>query len=102
MNNRRSLLLAAVLFVGAIATGYWGLVVSRQQPVAAVPVTQVVEQGVATVEDKTRQSVLVLARDVPPHVALTADDLTLEKVRTAPAGSLPPLSRRSGVPLGGR
>ena len=78
------------------------MVVSRQQPVAAVPVTQVVEQGVATVEDKTRQSVLVLARDVPPHVALTADDLTLEKVRTAPAGSLPPLSRRSGVPLGGR
>ncbi|WP_300731148.1 Flp pilus assembly protein CpaB [Pseudomonas sp.] len=96
MNNRRSLLLAAVLFVGAIATGYWGLVVSRQQPVAAVPVTQVVEQGVATVEDKTRQSVLVLARDVPPHVALTADDLTLEKVRTAPAGSFTTLEQAVG------
>lgn len=65
MNNRRSLILAALLFVGAIAAGYWGLVLSRQQPVAEVPVTQVVEQGVAAAEDTTRQSVVVLARDVP-------------------------------------
>lgn len=96
MNNRRNLLLAAVLFVGAIATGYWGLVLSRQQPVAAVPVTQVVEQGVATVEDKTRQPVVVLARDVPPHVALTADDVTLEKVRTAPMGSFTSIDQAVG------
>lgn len=49
MNNRRSLILAAILFVGAIAAGYWGLVLSRQQPVAEVPVAQSVEQGVAAV-----------------------------------------------------
>ena len=60
MNNRRSLMLAAILFVGAIAAGYWGLVISRQQPIAEVPVTQVVEQGVATVEDQTRHPVVVL------------------------------------------
>ena len=34
MNKRRSLVLAAILFIGAIAAGYWGLVLTRQQPVA--------------------------------------------------------------------
>lgn len=87
MNNRRSLILAALLFIGAIAAGFWGLVITRQQPVAQVPVTQVVEQSVATVEDQTRKPVVVLVRDVAPHVALTADDVTLEKLHTAPAGS---------------
>ena len=87
MNNRRSLILAALLFIGAIAAGFWGLVITRQQPVAQVPVTQVVEQSVATVEDQTRKPVVVLVRDVAPHVALTADDVTLEKLHTAPPGS---------------
>ena len=96
MNNRRSLILAAILFVGAIAAGYWGLVLSRQQPVAEVPVAQSVEQGVAAVEDKTRQAVVVLVRDVPPNVALTADDLTLEILRTAPAGSLTAIDQAVG------
>ena len=96
MNNRRSLILAALLFVGAIAAGYWGLVLSRQQSVAEVPVTQAVEQGVAAAEDKTRQSVVVLVRDVPPNVALTADDVTLEKLRTAPAGSLTAIDQAVG------
>ena len=96
MNNRRSLILAAILFVGAIAAGYWGLVLSRQQSVAEVPVTQAVEQGVAAAEDKTRQSVVVLVRDVPPNVALTADDVTLEKLRTAPAGSLTAIDQAVG------
>ena len=96
MNNRRSLMLAAILFVGAIAAGYWGLVISRQQPIAEVPVTQVVEQGVATVEDQTRHPVVVLVRDVPPHVALTADDVTLEKLRTVPAGSLTAIDQAVG------
>ena len=96
MNNRRSLILAALLFIGAIAAGFWGLVITRQQPVAQVPVTQVVEQSVATVEDQTRKPVVVLVRDVAPHVALTADDLTLEKLRTAPAGSLTAIDQAVG------
>ena len=96
MNNRRSLVLAAILFVGALAAGYWGLVLTRQQPIAPVPVTEVVEQSVATVEDQTRQSVVVLARDVPPHVALTAEDLTLEKLRTAPLGSFTAIDQAVG------
>ena len=57
MNNRRSLVLAAILFIGAIAAGYWGLVLTRQQPVAEVPVTQVVEQSVASVEEIVRAHV---------------------------------------------
>ena len=97
MNNRRSLILAALLFVGAIAAGYWGLVLSRQQSVAEVPVTQAVEQGVAAAEDKTRQSVVVLVRDVPPNVALTADDVTLEKTPYRP-GRQPDRHRSGGGP----
>ena len=96
MNNRPTLILAALLFIGAIAAGFWGLVITRQQPVAQVPVTQVVEQSVATVEDQTRKPVVVLVRDVAPHVALTADDVTLEKLRTAPAGSLTAIDQAVG------
>lgn len=47
-------------------------------------------------EDQTKQSVVVLTRDVAPHVALTADDLTLEKLRTAPAGSLTSIDQAVG------
>ena len=70
---------------------------TRQQPVAEVPVTQVVEQSVASVEDQARQPVVVLVRDVPPHVALTAEDLTLEKLKTAPAGSLTAIDQAVGL-----
>ena len=96
MNNRRSLVLAAVLFLGAIAAGFWGLMLTRHQPVPPAPVAQVVEQGVANVEDQTKHAVVVLARDVAPHVALTADDLTLEKLRTAPVGSLTSIDQAVG------
>ena len=96
MNNRRSLVLAAILFLGAIAAGFWGLMLARQQPVPPAPVAQVVEQGVNHIEDQTKQSVVVLTRDVVPHVALTADDLTLEKLRTAPAGSLTSIDQAVG------
>ena len=96
MNNRRSLMLAAVLFLGAIGAGFWGLVLTRQQPVATVPVAEVVEQSVATVEDQTRNPVVVLTRDVPPHVALTAEDLALEKLRTAPTGSFTSIDQAVG------
>ena len=96
MNNRRSLVLAAVLFLGAIAAGFWGLMLTRHQPVPPAPVAQVVEQGVANVEDQTKHAMVVLTRDVAPHVALTADDLTLEKLRTAPVGSLTSIDQAVG------
>lgn len=39
---------------------------------------------------------MVLVRDVPPNVALTADDLTLEKLRTAPLASLTAVDQAVG------
>lgn len=96
MNNRRSLILAAFLFVGAIAAGYWGLLMNRDPQIAEVPATHAVEQSVAIVEDQTRKPVIVLSHDVPPHKALTADDLTLERVLTVPAGSFTSIEQAVG------
>ncbi|AZF30152.1 Flp pilus assembly protein RcpC/CpaB [Pseudomonas sp. R4-35-07] len=97
MNTRLSMVLAAVLLVGALFAGYWGLVLSRE-PAAAPPPPQAapVEKAVAVVEDPTRQSVVVLAHDVPPFVALTAADLSLEKLRTVPAGSMSRIDQAVG------
>eukprot|EP01030_Chromulinospumella_sphaerica_P021890 gene21890-21848_t len=98
MNSRVSMILAGLLLIGALFAGYWGLVLSRPPEPAAEPAPSgvSVEKAVAAVEDQTRQSVVVLAHDVPPYVALTATDLTLEKLRTAPAGSLTSLDQAIG------
>ena len=97
MNTRLSMVLAAVLLVGALFAGYWGLVLSRKPaPAAAPPAAAPVEQAVAVADDQTRQSVVVLARDVSPFVALTAADLRIEKLRTAPAGSMSSVDQAVG------
>ena len=94
MNSRVTLGLAGLFLLGAIIAGYWGLTLSRQPavgPVAApVAVTQDVTPAVPAqpVEDPTRQPVVVLLRDIAPFVKITAADVTVEKLRTAPAGSL--------------
>jgi len=91
MNSRVTMGLAAVLLLGAIIVGYWGLVLSRQPaPVAPAPAASavVVEKTVAAAEDQTRQPVVVLLHDVPPFTPLTAADVAVEKLRSAPAGSL--------------
>ncbi|MGH8408386.1 MAG: Flp pilus assembly protein CpaB, partial [Pseudomonas sp.] len=95
MNSRISLILAGLLLVGALIAGYWGLVLSRPAPVAP-PVPQPPEVVQPVAEDQTRQPVVVLAHDVAPFVALTAADLTLEKLRTVPAGSLTSLDQAVG------
>ncbi|ARB30907.1 Flp pilus assembly protein CpaB [Pseudomonas tolaasii] len=98
MNTRLSMVLAAVLLVGALFAGYWGLVLSRDPAPAPPPPPQAapVEKAVAAVEDQTRQPVVVLAHDVPPFVALTAADLTVEKLRTVPAGSMTSVDQAIG------
>jgi len=94
MNSRVTLGLAGLFLLGAIIAGYWGLTLSRQpavEPVAApVAVTQDVTPAVPAqpVADPTRQPVVVLLRDIAPFVKITAADVTVEKLRTAPAGSL--------------
>src|SRR5471032_94796 len=101
MNSRITMGLASVLLLGAIFVGYWGLVLSRQSaPVAApqAPAAPVVtvEKTVAVAEDQTRQPVVVLVHDVPPFTPLTAADLTVEKLRSAPAGSLSKVEQAVG------
>ncbi|BCQ66719.1 Flp pilus assembly protein CpaB [Pseudomonas sp. Eqa60] len=99
MNSRLTMGLAGLLLVGAVFFGYWGLVLSRK-PEPAPPVQpvapSVVEPTTTSAEDQTRQPVVVLVRDVPPFVPLAADDLALEKLRTAPAGSLSAISQAVG------
>jgi pilus assembly protein CpaB len=95
MNSRISMILAGVLLVGALIAGYWGLVLSRQPAPAAEPVISA-EKPVAAAEDQNRLPVVVLVRDVPPFVALTATDLAVEKLRTVPAGSLTQLDQAIG------
>lgn len=96
MSSRISMILAGVLLLGALIAGYWGLVLSRPAPVAPVAPVAVNPAPVAPVEDPSRQPVVVLARDVPPFVALTAADLTVEKLKTVPAGSLTTLEQAVG------
>ncbi|AKA26841.1 Flp pilus assembly protein CpaB [Pseudomonas chlororaphis] len=100
MNSRITMALAGLLLIGALFFGYWGLVLSRQPepspPAVAQPAATVVEKTLAGAEDQTRQPVVVLSRDVPPFVALTAADLHLEKLQVAPAGSLTSLDQAIG------
>ncbi|WP_202370057.1 Flp pilus assembly protein CpaB [Pseudomonas sp. MWU318] len=99
MNSRVTMGLAAVLLLGAIVVGYWGLMLSRQPaPVAQAPAASavVVEKTVAVAEDQTRQPVVVLLHDVPPFTPLTAADVAVEKLRSAPAGSLSSVEQAVG------
>lgn len=99
MNSRVTMGLAGLLLLGAVFFGYWGLVLSRQ-PVPAPPpapaAPSIVEKTTASAEDQARQPVVVLVRDVPPFVPITAADLALEKLRTAPAGSLSAIDQAVG------
>ncbi|MEB0046871.1 MULTISPECIES: Flp pilus assembly protein CpaB [unclassified Pseudomonas] len=101
MNSRITMGLAAVLLLGAIFVGYWGLVLSRQPapvaPPAVAPSAVVsVEKTVAVAQDETRQPVVVLTHNVAPFTALTAADLSLEHLRSVPVGSLNSLDQAIG------
>ncbi|MFW9079446.1 Flp pilus assembly protein CpaB [Pseudomonas sp. P2757] len=94
MNSRVTLGLAGALLLGAIIAGYWGLTLSRQTPPAEPVVTVAAEPAAPPitaalpVDDPTRQPVVVLLRDIAPFVKISAADVTVEKLRAAPAGSL--------------
>lgn len=96
MSSRISMILAGVLLLGALIAGYWGLVLSRPEPVAVVAPVAIDTAAVAPAEDPTRLPVVVLARAVAPFAPLTADDLTVEKLKTVPAGSLTSLDQAVG------
>ncbi|PRA60448.1 Flp pilus assembly protein CpaB [Pseudomonas sp. MYb187] len=89
MGSRLTIILAGLFLLGALLAGYWGLELSRpaQAPVAAPVTAPVVQQVVTSATDEMRQPVVVLRRDVAPYTPLTADDLLLERLQVAPAGS---------------
>lgn len=94
MSSRLTLGLAVLFLLGALFAGYWGLVLSRPPAPAATPAVAPVAAPAAApvivekpVEDLTRQPVLVLTRDVPAYEAIKADDLIVERLKVAPAGS---------------
>lgn len=96
MSSRISMILAGVLLLGALIAGYWGLVLSRPEPVAVVAPVAIDPAAVAPAEDPTRLPIVVLARAVAPFATLTAADLTVEKLKTVPAGSLTSLDQAVG------
>lgn len=96
MNSRMTLVLAGVLLAGAVVTGYWGLSLSREPVMESAPSStiapmspagQVGTQLQAQVDEQQRTNVVVLAREVPPLVPITRDDLAVERLRLAPPGS---------------
>lgn len=103
MNSRAILGLAGLSLVGAVIAGYWGFTLSRQpsaapeveQPQVATPAPATAPAAVPQEED-TRQPVVVLLHDIAPFVQITAADVAVEKLRTAPAGSLTRLDQAIG------
>ncbi|MGE8481939.1 MAG: Flp pilus assembly protein CpaB [Pseudomonas sp.] len=97
MNSRVTLGLAGLFLAGAIIAGYWGLALSRQP--APEPVAQTgtsTPSILASVDDPTRQPVVVLLHDIAPFEQITAADVTLEKLRTVPVGCLTRLEQAIG------
>ena len=101
MNSRVTLGLAGLFLVGAIITGYWGLTLSRQPAPEVVAQSTVnaplaIAQAPLSTNDPTRHPVVVLVNDVAPYTPLTAADVVLEQLHTAPAGSLTSLDQAIG------
>lgn len=99
MSSRITLMLAGLFLLGAIIAGYWGLVLGKQpveEAPAPIPAVQPVTQVVNDAEDQLRKPVVVLRRDVAANVALSADDLAVERLLVAPAGSFQTLEQVAG------
>jgi pilus assembly protein CpaB len=93
MDSRVTMALAGVLLLGAVFAGYWGIKLSQApEPVptqahGAPVAAPAVERLTQAADDVQRTPVVVALRDLPPFVALSAADLAIEQVRTAPPGS---------------
>ncbi|MFW3163338.1 Flp pilus assembly protein CpaB [Pseudomonas syringae pv. syringae] len=96
MSSRITLVLAVLFLLGALIAGYLGIAVSKpaEAPAVVIPPSEPVttETAIQTpptppVEDALRHNVVVLIRDIPAYTAITADDLTIERLKVAPPGS---------------
>ncbi len=99
MSSRITLILAGLFLIGAIIAGYWGLMLSKQpvNPVVATPpVTAPVAQVVNDAQDELRKPVVVLRRDVAANLPLNNEDLAVERLLVAPAGSFQRIEQVAG------
>ncbi len=107
MSSRITMVLAVLFLLGAVVAGYLGIIVSRQPeapPAVAAPsveketveAIQAPSPPPVPVEDAMRQSVVVLARNVPAYASITAQDLTVEHLKVAPAGSFDTIDKVVG------
>ncbi|RMV69055.1 Flp pilus assembly protein CpaB [Pseudomonas caricapapayae] len=95
MSSRITMVLAVLFLLGALIAGYLGIAVSKPAEAPAVvneptvpvtPETTTRTPVTPPVEEALRHSVVVLARDVPAYTPITADDLTIERLKVAPPG----------------
>ncbi len=105
MSSRITLVLAVLFLLGALIAGYLGIAVSKpaEAPTVVIPPSEPVttETAIQTpptppVEDALRHNVVVLARDIPAYTAITADDLTIERLKVAPPGSFEAIDKIVG------
>ncbi|AOE87657.1 Flp pilus assembly protein CpaB [Pseudomonas sp. TCU-HL1] len=90
MSSRMTMALAAVLLLGALLAGYWGIVLSRVPQAVKTASPADSRDNSQTSEDpadRLRTPVVVAARLLSPFVAVTAEDLRIEDLRIAPPGS---------------
>lgn len=99
MGSRITMILAGLFLIGAIVAGYWGIVLSRAPdapatlPPAAVAPTSAV---VGNAAEELRKPVVILRRDVAAFAPLTDEDLLVERLQVAPAGSFQTLEQVRG------
>ncbi|EGH27923.1 Flp pilus assembly protein CpaB, partial [Pseudomonas syringae pv. japonica str. M301072] len=104
MSSRATMVLAVLFLLGALIAGYLGIVVGRptevlvDTPPSAPPLTteEITPPPTPPVEDALRHNVVVLARDIPAYTAITADDLTIERLKVAPPGSFEAIDKIVG------
>ncbi|PBQ08377.1 Flp pilus assembly protein CpaB [Pseudomonas congelans] len=105
MSSRITLVLAVLFLLGALIAGYLGIAVSKpaEAPTVVIPPSEPVttETAIQTpptppVEDALRHNVVVLARDIPAYTAITADDLTIERLKVTPPGSFEAIDKVVG------
>ncbi|RMO06546.1 Flp pilus assembly protein CpaB [Pseudomonas savastanoi pv. phaseolicola] len=105
MSSRITKVLAVLFLLGALIAGYLGIAVSKpaEAPAVVTPptvpdATEISTQTPPTppVEDALRHNVVVLARDVPAYTPITAEDLTVERLKVAPPGSFEHIDKLVG------
>ncbi|WP_324710480.1 Flp pilus assembly protein CpaB [Pseudomonas citronellolis] len=102
MKSKLLMAFAGLLLLGAVVVGYLGLSIGR--PEAPVVASEPAPTVLPTDPDKLQRTpVVVVTRDLPALALLGKDDLRLEYLQTAPAGSYPKvealLGQRVWVPV---